>query len=113
MRCVSANVRRTRPSVSDNLRWNGRSIARLAVHHCAPLQLCLAGAPPNQNKTGLDRSLADFTWCLTALDWGHGAGEVAERLREVSEKAAQQGGRYAASTARQAARALATTHQQR
>jgi len=70
-------------------------------------QRCLAGAPPNQNKTGPDRSLADFTWCLTALSWGHGAGEVAARLRQVSGKAAAQGERYAVTTARQAARALA------
>jgi len=66
----------------------------------------LAGAPPNQDKTGPDRSLADFTWCMTALDWGHGAEEVAERLRQVSEKAASQGERYASSTAQQAAKAL-------
>jgi hypothetical protein len=68
----------------------------------------LAGAPPNQTKSGPDRSLADFTWCLTALSWGWGLAEVSARLRQVSEKAAGQGERYAQTTAQQAARALAS-----
>jgi hypothetical protein len=67
----------------------------------------LAGAPPNQTKSGPDRSLADFTWALTALSWGWGPAEVTARLRQVSEKAAEQGERYAEMTAQQAARALA------
>ena len=39
VRCVSANVRQTATSVSDNLRRKGPSIARRAVHHCASLQV--------------------------------------------------------------------------
>ena len=39
MRCVSTIVRRTPASVSDNLRRKRPSIARRAVHHCAPLHL--------------------------------------------------------------------------
>jgi hypothetical protein len=68
----------------------------------------LAGAPLNQGKTGPDRSLADFTWCLTALSWGWDSAEVAAKLPQVSEKAAAQGERYARTTANQAARALVT-----
>jgi len=39
VRCVSMIVRRALPSVSRNVRRNGPSIARLGIHHCAPLQL--------------------------------------------------------------------------
>jgi hypothetical protein len=39
VRYVSAIVRLTPTSVSDNLRWKRLSIVRRAVHHCAPLQL--------------------------------------------------------------------------
>jgi hypothetical protein len=39
VRCVSTSVRRTPASVSDNVRRERPSIARRAVHHCAPLQL--------------------------------------------------------------------------
>jgi hypothetical protein len=39
VRCVSTIVRPTPASVSDNLRRKRCSIARRAVHHCAPLQL--------------------------------------------------------------------------
>lgn len=76
-------------------------------------QQCLAGAPPNQSKSGPDRSLADFTWCLTALSWGWEPAEVAIHLRQVSGKAAEQAERYAVSTTRQAARALALKQGQR
>jgi len=34
-----------------------------------------------------DRSKADFTWCLFAARLGHGAGAIAAKLLEVSEKA--------------------------
>jgi RepB DNA-primase from phage plasmid len=73
----------------------------------------LAGAPLNQGNTGPDRSLADFTWCLTALSWGHAPEEVAARLRQVSAKAADQPERYAVTTTQQAGRALASKQRQR
>jgi hypothetical protein len=71
-------------------------------------QQVLAGAPPNQDKSGPDRSLADFTWCITALSLDWKEAEVAAKLRQVSEKAAAQGERYALATTRQAARTLAS-----
>lgn len=39
LRCVSANVRHTPVSVSANVRRKWPSIARRAVHYCAPLQI--------------------------------------------------------------------------
>lgn len=74
---------------------------------------CLAGAPPNQNKTGPDRSLADFTWSLTALSWGWSLPDVTARLRQVSAKAAECGERYATATTQQASRALTSKPRQR
>jgi hypothetical protein len=50
--------------------------------------------------------LADFTWCKTALDWGWTTQETAARLMEVSAKARENGERYAALTAQNAAAAV-------
>jgi hypothetical protein len=47
----------------------------------------LAGAPRNHSGNGPDRSMADFTWCMTAIDWGWPIEETAAKLPEVSEKA--------------------------
>jgi hypothetical protein len=33
-------------------------------------QRCVEGAPPNHGNTAPDISRADFTWCMTAIDWG-------------------------------------------
>jgi len=51
-------------------------------------------------------SLADFAWCMTALDWGWNIEETAARLMEVSSKARENGDRYAALTAQNAAAAV-------
>ena len=47
----------------------------------------LAGAPPSRDGSGPDRSMADFTWCMTAIDWGFPIEETAAKLPEISEKA--------------------------
>jgi hypothetical protein len=47
----------------------------------------LAGAPPSRDGSGPDRSMADFTWCMTAIDWGWSIEDTAQKLPEVSEKA--------------------------
>jgi hypothetical protein len=47
----------------------------------------LAGAPPSRDGSGPDRSMADFTWCMTAIDWGFSIEDTARKLSEVSEKA--------------------------
>jgi hypothetical protein len=57
---------------------------------------------------GINRreSLADFTWCMTALDWGHSIEETANHLMQVSSKARESGERYAVLTASNAAAAV-------
>ncbi len=63
-------------------------------------QRCLDGAPESKSRPGKPReSLADFTWCMTALDWGFSIEETPNELMELSSKARQNGERYAASTA--------------
>src|SRR5271168_2125392 len=47
----------------------------------------LAGAPPSLQGSGPDRSMADFIWCMTAIDWGWSIEDTAAKLVEVSEKA--------------------------
>jgi RepB DNA-primase from phage plasmid len=47
----------------------------------------LAGAPPRLQGSGPDRSMADFAWCMTAIDWGWSIEDTAAKLPEVSEKA--------------------------
>jgi hypothetical protein len=47
----------------------------------------LADAPPNHDGSGTDRRMADFTWCMTAIDWGWSIEDTAAKLTEVSEKA--------------------------
>jgi hypothetical protein len=54
--------------------------------------LSLAGAPRNHSGNGPDRSMADFTWCMTAIDWGWSSEEAAKQLPEVSEKARERVG---------------------
>jgi hypothetical protein len=67
---------------------------------------CLQSAPQNHSGTGPDVSRADFTWCLTAIDWGFGVQETASKLLEVSAKAKENGQRYASLTAENAAKAV-------
>lgn len=49
--------------------------------------ISLAGAPRSLSGNGPDRSMADFTWCMTAIDWGWSIEDCAAKLPEVSEKA--------------------------
>jgi hypothetical protein len=71
-------------------------------------QMCLDGAPPSQSRPGKTRdSIADFTWCMTALDWGWSIEDTAGRLMEESSKARENGEGYALTTATNAAAAIA------
>jgi hypothetical protein len=47
----------------------------------------LAGARPRRDGSGPDLSMADFSWCMTAIDWGWSIEDTAQRLPEVSAKA--------------------------
>jgi hypothetical protein len=62
----------------------------------------LERAPLARNHRGRDRSMADVTWCMTAIDLGFSAEAVAERLLEESEKPRIKGRGYARQTARDA-----------
>lgn len=69
---------------------------------------CLQGAPPSQSRRGQTRdSIADFTWCMIALDWGFSTEATAARLMEESQKAQENGETYAARTVGNAAAAVA------
>jgi hypothetical protein len=65
---------------------------------------CLDGAPQNSEGTGPDTSRADIVWCMTAITWGFGVEETAQRLMEEPDsKAFERGEHYATNTARKAA----------
>jgi hypothetical protein len=68
---------------------------------------CVQGAPPARDGNRPDVSRADFTFCLTALDWGWSTEETAARLMQESTKAQENGEAYARRTADNAAAALA------
>jgi hypothetical protein len=74
--------------------------------------ISLAGAPPRLEGNGPDRSMADYNWCMTAIDWGWSVEDTAAKLPEVSEKAAERvrlnDKGYPLVTAQNAASAVAT-----
>jgi hypothetical protein len=65
-------------------------------------QRCLDGAPAAAHHKGPDRSLADFVWCMTAIDWGFSVEATAEKLLQESERTHRRGRDYALLTARNA-----------
>lgn len=67
---------------------------------------CLDRAPAVHGGDRPDVSRADFAWCMTAIDWGWSAEDVAARLMEESDKAKENGPNYAHTTARNAAAAV-------
>jgi hypothetical protein len=74
--------------------------------------IALDGAPLNSEETGPDVSRADFVWCMTAITWGFGTEETADRLMQESAKAQLQGKGYAELTTRNAALAVERRKQQ-
>jgi hypothetical protein len=50
----------------------------------------------------VDRSKADFRWCMIAFDWGWSEQEIAAELRRVSPLAAKAPRRYVERTVRHA-----------
>ena len=67
---------------------------------------CLDRAPQAHGQDRPDVSRADFTWCMTAIDWGWSVEETAAQLLEESDKARENGERYALDTARNADAAI-------
>jgi hypothetical protein len=63
---------------------------------------CLADAPKAKNHDGKDRSQADWMFCLLSIARGFDVQETANELMRVSEKATEQGSRYAFYTATRA-----------
>lgn len=70
-------------------------------------QHALAHAPIAHGEERADVSRADFTWCMTAIDWGWSVENVADRLIIESGKAQENGPAYALLTATNAAAAVA------
>jgi hypothetical protein len=68
--------------------------------------LCLRNAPKAHRADRPDVSRADFTWCMTAIDWGFGIEDTAAQLMQESGKAKENGRDYAIETARNAAAAV-------
>ncbi|HXQ25980.1 MAG TPA: DNA-primase RepB domain-containing protein [Candidatus Acidoferrales bacterium] len=64
---------------------------------------CVQHAPMSHGEDRPDISRADFTWCRTAIEWGWSKEDTARRLMELSEKAKENGERYAVLTATNAA----------
>ena len=56
-------------------------------------RVCRARKPPEQGG-GLDRSAADFAWCLLSFLRGKDRADVRIKLLEVSESAAEKSGHY-------------------
>ena len=67
----------------------------------------LEDAPYASHHEGKDRSHADFEFCLIAIDRGFSVEETAEELFRRSEKAQEEGRRYAIFTAERAASIVA------
>ena len=63
--------------------------------------------PRMEATTGPTISRADFTWCMTAIDWGWSIEATAARLMEESAKAQENGEHYALTAAQNAAAAVA------
>jgi hypothetical protein len=68
-------------------------------------QMCLDGAPKGTSGNQ-KRSMADFTWCRTAIEWGWSREATASRLMELSSKAKENGEGYAIQTATRAAESV-------
>jgi hypothetical protein len=88
------------------LRVSRRHEAAIRARKWPDYNRCLQSAPPNHGNTGPDVSHADFTWCMTAQDWGFSIDETPGKFLEVSAKARENGQRYALLTAQNAAAAV-------
>jgi hypothetical protein len=91
---------RTPPAAFKSQRAGGRAGKWPSYQHT------LAHAPKAHGADRPDISRADFTWCMTAIDWGWSVEAVAARLMLESPKAQENGEGYAQLTARNAAAAV-------
>jgi DNA invertase Pin-like site-specific DNA recombinase len=68
-------------------------------------QRCILGAPMKHGENKPDISRADFFWCMMSAQRGFGTEEIASQLMELSNKAQENGPRYAQLTAENGAAA--------
>src|SRR6185312_13142645 len=95
-----------RPPLPASSRQNGRFVPRRGSWKKWPsYEMCLDGAPKGTSDHP-KRSLADFTWCRTAIEWGWSVEVTAGHLMEVSTKARENGEQYALKTATRAAESV-------
>src|SRR4051794_3854019 len=96
------------PDSEQTVMHPARSRPGAGVRKWPSYERCLERAPPSQGSPGENRhSIADFTWCLIAADWGWLVEEIAVQLLEESGKARDNGCAYALKTATRAAEAAA------
>jgi hypothetical protein len=95
------------PATVTPLRASRRHENAVRARRWPDYQRSLDGAPESKSRPGKKReSLADFTWCKTALDLGFSIEETANKLMELSSKARENGERYAVLTAGNVAAAV-------
>lgn len=80
--------RRTAPRFSGDL-----LLIAVAAENGQAILRCVQGEPQNRDKTGADISNMDFTWCMTAISWGHNIEAIVARSMEESTKARENGER--------------------
>lgn len=68
----------------------------------ADYQRCVLGAPMKHGENKPDISRADFFWVMMCAQRGHGVDQIAVKLMELSDKAKENGERYAKLTAQNA-----------
>jgi hypothetical protein len=74
----------------------------------------LEGAPESKSRPGNPReSIADYRFCMAAIDWGWSIEDTAAMLMEESSKAQENGEHYALTTAHRAALTVAARKQPR
>ena len=91
-----------RPPAADRFTGKGRHSRKKWPSYA----MCLQHAPMTHGEDRPDTSRADFTWCRTAIEWGWSKEATASRLLELSEKARENGERYAVLTATRAAESV-------
>jgi hypothetical protein len=90
----------------EPVRHPGNSNAKARAGRWPSYRYCVEHAPKAHGADHNDISKADFTLCMTAIDWGHSVEETASRLMEESSTARENGQRYALVTAMNAVAAV-------
>jgi hypothetical protein len=90
MGLLAPETKRIKSVAATKPRRTGSSDIRPRTNKVWPsYAISLASVGLNRSGSGPDRSVADFKWCMTAIDWGWSIEETARKLSEVSEKTRQ------------------------